>query len=267
MEDLKFAFETVIVGLMSLPWLLILFHVLLYLFTRRHLATEIKSFLQYGEKSFAIVSTLVIGFAYCAGTVLFPIADQLFNRDRHLLGINIQSDDSIKANTLLSLYFRYHDNPLLVADFAGLPNRESIIPLINEKGEMLVSGPQAVVIDEQLNNQLHALYNYQKYYDYNLSKGYEILKPLESRIIVLRGAVLNGICLLLALISLFVAASIEAIAKRKIKRALPQLVTIFILMFLLWFFCKGGAWGVTQAEEEYDKHVAGIFYGSKTMKP
>jgi hypothetical protein len=265
MEDLKFAFETVIVGLMAIPWLLIIFHVLLYLFTRMHLIAKIKSFLRDSETSFALVSTLVIGFAYCAGTVLFPIADELFNKDRHVLGINIRSDASIKSNTLLNLYFRSRHNPLLVEHFEGLPNREYIVRSINEKGELLVSGGQASSMDMSLNSQLHAIYNYQKYYDYNLDKGYEILKPMQSRVIVLRGAVLNGICLLIALLILLIATSVEAIFKRKLRQVIRQLVTILIVTFMLWGFCKAGAWGVTQAEEEYDKHVVGIFYGRKAM--
>ena len=139
--------------------------------------------------------------------------------------------------------------------------------------------------------KFHSIYTYQKYSVYNLDKGYEILKPLSSRIVVLRGAVFDGICLLFALIFLFLSALGEALWKlrrralrklpRKLRRKLPRrllrgrlspfdpkkfsnaLFTIFILIAFVLVFCVYGAWGVYEAEREYDKNVVGLFYGHK----
>jgi hypothetical protein len=275
MDELKLAFETVIVGLLAIPWLLILFYLGSNILGRKDLLTKAREFLTDGHQSFALIGPLIIGLAYCAGTILFPFADDYFNEPRGF-PVHIRGDDAIRVETYAKIYFdpehEYYD--LREEDFPGLANAKKTI------GTIKTAGPQADKISkgdyEKLTEAVHSIYNYQKYYDYNSDKGYEVLKPLESRIIVLRGAVLNGLFLLGALLLLFSVTLLKVIFrlwKELLVATLPEVILrpkeriqgLVILLFLgliVWALCSWGAWGVAQAEVEYDKHVVGIFYGS-----
>jgi hypothetical protein len=276
MEDIKLAFETVIVGLLAIPWLLILVHLVFYLIARRSILTKAREFVTDSHQSFALVGPLIIGLAYCVGTILFPIADEYFN-DPHRFPVHVRDDDTIRVDTLTKIYFdpkhKYYD--LSEADFPGLANANDTTCIVK------ALGPEADKISkkdyDKLKEAIHSIYNYQKFYDYNSGNGYEVLKPLRSRIVVLRGAVLNGLFLLGALLLLFFAALLEVWDLKAraallrgwgefFRRSKERIHGLFILLFLgsiVWVLCWRGAWGVAQAEAEYDKHVVGIFYGSR----
>ena len=277
MDELKLAFETVIVGLLAIPWLLILFYLGSNILGRKDLLTKAREFLTDGHQSFALIGPLIIGLAYCAGTIIFPVADQYFNA-QHYLPVYVSDDHAIRVETLTEMYFdsghRFYD--LGEEDYPGLPNAKETISTIK------TFAPKADEISrddyKKLEQAIHSIYNYQKYYDFNSEKGYEVLKPLESRIIVLRGAVLNGLFLLGALLLLFSVTLLKVIFrlwKELLVATLPEVILrpkeriqgLVILLFLgliVWALCSWGAWGVAQAEVEYDKHVVGIFYGSLT---
>ena len=117
---------------------------------------------------------------------------------------------------------------------------------------------------KKLIEPIHSIYNYQKYYDYNTDKGYEILKPLRSQIVVLRGAVYNGLLTLAVLVVCLLMMLVKAILGRDwSKDQFHRLVMILLTGALVWGLCYAGARGVDKAEEEYDKNVVGIFYGHK----
>ena len=326
MDELKLAFETIIVGLLAIPWLLILLHLGFCIFGRKSLLTQAREFLTDGHQSFALIGPLILGLAYCGGTIIFPVADQYFNA-QHYLPVYVSDDHAIRVETLTKMYFdsghRFYD--LGEEDYPGLPNAKETISTIK------TFAPKADEISrddyKKLEQAIHSIYNYQKYYDFNSEKGYEVLKPLESRIIVLRGAVLNGLFLLGALLLLFYVALVKVILRRwqrrihrlsilliaeiivsglylgglyywrgdnwlavlgvlnglfvlgillvlfvtllevilrRSKERIQGLVILLFLGLIVWALCSWGAWGVAQAEAEYDKHVVGIFYGSLT---
>ncbi|HEV2912394.1 MAG TPA: hypothetical protein VGX92_03660 [Pyrinomonadaceae bacterium] len=280
MEDLKLAFETVIVGLLAIPWLLVLCHILIHFFTGSSLLDGVRRFIQADEKSFALIGTVIIGLAYCAGTILFPIADNLFNKNRQILGIHIESDESIRNATIVKLYFHNKYYTISEKDFPDLPDVQNKVAALKERGKQIDLHQEESISHEELDDLIHPIYNFQKYHSYNSAKGYEILKPLSSRIVVLRGAVLNGVCLLYSLIIFFIYTLLQLLYKLRfpaVRRVLvrsrnrltravtTQTITILFLTILVWFLCWWGAWGVSKAEEEYDKHVVGIFYGSKAV--
>jgi hypothetical protein len=267
MDELKLAFETVIVGLLAIPWLLILFHLGSNILGRKSLLTKASEFLKDGHQSFALMGPLIIGLAYCAGTVLFPFADDYFN-DPHRFPVHVRGDDAIRVDTLTSLYFKHKYYNLNPNDFVRLANAEDEIKKIDELGPKAVKREKDTNLEDvykglckDLKDPTHSIYNYQKFYDYNSSKGYEVLKPLSSRIIVLRGAVLNGLLLLGALLLLFLVDVLKVILRRS-KEGIQRPVLLLLMGFVVWVICWWGAWGVAKAEEEYDKHVVGIFYGS-----
>ena len=267
MDELKLAFETIIVGLLAIPWLLILFYLGSNIFGRKDLLTKAREFLTDGHQSFALIGPLIIGLAYCAGTILFPFADDYFNEPRRF-PVHIRGDDAIRADTLTSLYFNHKYYTLKANDFVGLADAEDNIKTINELGPKAVKREKDTNLEDvykglckDLKDPTHSIYNYQKFYDYNSSKGYEVLKPLSSRIIVLRGAVLNGLLLLGALLLLFLVDVLKVILRRS-KEGIQRPVALLLMGFVVWALCWWGAWGVAQAEGEYDKHVVGIFYGS-----
>ena len=313
MEELKLAFETIVVGLLAIPWLLIVLHIIFYP-SGRHVIGGVKSYLQESEQSFALIGTVVLGIAYCLGTIIFPLADHLFNKNHTFFtGIQIiRADDDIKKDVLAELYFKDGYYQLDEDDFPRLPDfppKSAIETIIEQDSKRLsemndeekkhwlkvnskAEEEEKQCLYEELDKfKFHSIYTYQKYSVYNLDKGYEILKPLSSRIVVLRGAVFNGVCLLFALIFLFLCALGEALWKlrrralrklpRKLRRKLPRrllrgrlspfdpkkfsnaLFTIFILTAFVLVFCLYGAWGVYEAEREYDKNVVGLFYGHK----
>jgi hypothetical protein len=283
MEDLKLAFETIIVGLLAIPWLFILIRIPFYLVKDRHLLSKVRTFLQDSEQSFALIGTLVLGIAYCLGTIIFPIADNLFNGNHNILGIQIKKDGDIRSDVLAELYFEDRFYKLSEKDFPatlGLPEaiEKKIEPdalrllEINKKEKeegRIDSEAERKGLYKKLNETFHSIYNYQKYTDYNSSGNYEILKPLNSRIVVLRGAVFNGICLLVALICLILAALLDMLFRWRRKagfdysrrKVLLALVSLIVLNALVWIFSCYGASGVTAAEKEYGKHIVGLFYG------
>lgn len=273
MGDLKLAFETVIVGLLAIPWLFVLSHTIFYLVTRRSLL----KFLADKHQSFTFIGPLVIGFAYCAGTIIFPLADEYFN-DSWRFPIYVRGDDAIRVDTFTSVYFRrkksddvaprYYE--LNQDDFPNLAdaaaNVREIVGLESEivkidKDDNLETINEGLY--KKLKKPIHAIYNYQKFYDYNSAEHYEVLKPLRSQIVVLRGAVLNGLFLWAALLLLCLVALVEIIHRRSKERTHELLILISIGV-IVWGLSWWGAWGVTKAEEEYDKHVIGLFYGSRT---
>lgn len=353
MDELKLAFETIIVGLLAIPWVLILFHLAFCIIARRSLLTKVGAFLTDSHQSFALVGPILIGLAYCGGTILFPLADQYFN-DPHFLPY-VKGDDRIRVDTLTKVYFdrkhKYYD--LSTRDFAGMANAERVIKVIKTRGpDALKPGNRNLEYVskedyENLESAIHALYNYQKFQDYNSVNGYEVLKPLHSRIVVLRGAVLNGLLLEGALLLFFYVALLDAVLRIhrrfglllvgilvallcmgiivwksfhwwgawQLPTALLCLAAVLLLFFaalskvfswskegasrvdshapstkkplrlvadpatgerglgllillmvggLVWLLCWWGAWGVVQAEDEYDKHVVGIFYSQKS---
>ncbi len=389
MDEIKLAFETIIVGLLAIPWILILFHLAFYLIARKSLLTTAREFLADSHQSVALIGPLIIGLAYCGGTILFPIADEYFNKV-HRFPVYVKDDDAIRVDTLTKIYFEHEYYHLKGADFPGLGNAEATISKTNTLGDDAAKVKIAaknkngdhedvsledvnVALNKKLSDPIHSIYNYQKYYDYNTSNGYEVLKPLQSRIIVLRGAVLNGLFLLGALSLLFLVALIEAILKgskdriyglaiffmgiivwglyhrwgwgthprtlllgalsllffvalieailkrskariqglvivlvmgiivwglyhqwegwavpniwlllsallvfsfvalqiilSRSKEAIHGLVMVLVIGVAVWGLCWWGAWGVAKAEDEYDKHVVGIFCGSKASAP
>jgi hypothetical protein len=281
-EDIKLAFETIIVGLMAIPWLLILLHVLLYVTTKIHLLSKVKVFLQNSEQSFALIGTLILGLAYCFGTIIFPLADKLFNRDHNILGIRIKEDSDIRSDVLAKIYFDDELYKLSPEDFPaalGLPVdlEERIRPdalkllAINKKEGDIDPSREKKGLYKMLEKPFHTIYNYQKYADFNSGGNYEVLKSLQSRIVVLRGAVLNGLCFLVGLILLVLSILLEMLyrlwkklpVRDKQRRFALSLILLILISTLTWAFCWYGAWGVTEAEKEYDKHVVGLFYGRK----
>lgn len=238
MEDIKLAFETIVVGLMAIPWLLIFLHIFFYFLKSIHLFSRVPEFVGKDEKSFAILGTLILGAAYCLGSIIFPLADNLFNDNEDYIFMEIKKDGDIRADVLADLYFHDKFYQLAKKDFQGLdslfdsqghfkPETSAAAQKLadsNEqeedekkgKKEKEVWGEKKLVPKEEkkslyksLKNPFHAIYNYQKFTVLNSNNGYDVLKPLSSRIVILRGAVFNALFLLLALVSLAVAALLD----------------------------------------------------------
>ena len=308
MEDIKLAFETVVVGLMAFPWLLILAYILYYLFTRKNLFNKARGFWQDKEQPFALIGTFILGLAYCLGTVIFPLADDLFNESRNISGVEIKADGEIRTDVMMKAYYKDKFYKLDPKDFPGLPN----VREIERKARAAGPKPTEEAMDE-VTKGYHSIYNFQKYTVFNSPKGHEVLMPLHSRIVVLRGAVFNGLFLLGTLLLLTALAGLEALFRwikartRRVAEATseggdkvtdptsedsarvtdatsegsaqtqsvgpvtgnwktfaPRFIILILLSGLVLFLCREGAWGVTEAEKEYDKHVMGLFYGYKT---
>ena len=79
MDVFKLAFETIIVGLLAFPWLGLATYIIFPAFVSNLIAGQIPTFV---EKNQAWIGVAVLTLAYCLGSTILPISDQLVN-DEH----------------------------------------------------------------------------------------------------------------------------------------------------------------------------------------
>jgi hypothetical protein len=296
--DVKFAFETVVVGLLALPWLLVLFHLLLSFFGI-NLLNRTYNYLKSGLEASTLLGTVLLALAYFIGSSLFPLADSFFNehglfclpKDKYCARMPFtRNDDEIRVQTYLHYYYKKKFYRLCPENFPSYLSAEvdglncNVGRIIEEHGgktedlDEYVSQYDEKNKKDKLEDKIHALYNHQKFQDYRTEKGYEILSPLKNQITMLRGAVLNACILLIVLLIFIVALLLDRwYMTRQLKgRNLPEdsiksarlsykrwLWVALLALFPVTAFCILGAYGVSQSEEEYDKQVIGIFHSSQ----
>jgi hypothetical protein len=331
--DVKNAFETIVVGLLAIPWLLVLLHIVLYLTTRINLIAEARTYLNSNLQASTLLGTLFLAISYFIGSALFPLADDLFNDDRCSFGVCfIEGDDTTRTNTFVNVYKdkKYYDvnkdhlpnySPqnlravddkaaLLLDKLERLKDLSASTSFFNHMGSHLhgsegcnICGPlasndlqcleqQVAKCRSDLKNDVHAIYNYQKFAVYNLDTSYQILSPLKSQITLLRGAVLNGLCFFVSL-CLLLSMLLVPLLLKKTRAWLKKLATgrvsvqagdigigesvsrqevrrksliVCSLMTTVVLLCVLGSSGVTSLEDEYDKQIFGIFHGQKDEK-
>lgn len=107
MEEIKFAFETTLVGLFALSWLFIVVYLILE-FVGKEPLNEIQKFAQSETLLGKILFSLILGLAYFLGSVIFPIADDVFDEPKqYCLGWSpIKEDGKIRVETYLKMYFK-----------------------------------------------------------------------------------------------------------------------------------------------------------------
>lgn len=248
MDDLKLAFETIIVGLLALPWILILLDLLLQP-VGRDLLTEVRNVVTQGDSGNTMLATLagalLLAICYVLGSILAEPADAAFEQPILLLS----SDDAIIRDTYLDSYS-------LDARSGKIHLESAQFPLyLSEEVETIKASLQSDEAGEDnVTDAVKALFKYQRFYNFTHSeKGYDHLREIYSQIVVLRGVALNALLTFAALLCTLVSSVFTDRDRTKM-----YLLGMSMALVVGFYFVVGYAW--QQLEHQYNSLVIGIYH-------
>ena len=209
MDVFKLAFETIIVGLLAFPWL----GVAAYLLFPDFLIDLTKKIPNLVKDNQASLGVAVLTLAYCLGSAILPIANQLVN-DEHW---------PLPENAIRCLVFTQQQDKLKAIGYTALPKDTHFLPDklepqhcsplgqifgkgpagIGERilwfGQLLAGFPMKLEDDDKIiKEKILTLFEQEESAVLNqISDKTEQLRQLRERIVVLRGAVFSGLVLFL----------------------------------------------------------------------
>ena len=223
MDVFKLAFETIIVGLLALPWLGVATHLLFPDFQLDSIRQKFPDFVKNNPTAIGL-GLLIL--AYCLGSAILPIANQLVN-DEHW---------PLPENAIRCLVFKQQQNRFRKIsqefksfDSTALPKEKGLLPHQLEPqhcsswGQAIGKdhiGDRVVGIllvlagfpkdleepDKSHKDEILTFFEQEESTVLNqLSDKTEQLRQLRERIVVLRGAVFSGLVLLLICLFAFFA--------------------------------------------------------------
>ncbi|HEX2188083.1 MAG TPA: hypothetical protein VHG51_04260 [Longimicrobiaceae bacterium] len=259
MDEARLAFETLVVGLFGLVWILVLLDLWR---PRDDLLGKLLGGIQKPSGTSSLVGLLVLPVAYVVGAVEFPAADWLFNKDDRF-GFDlpvIESDDDIKVETYLRRdeWVRAVTLPASLDASVKRVGREAATFNGSPKGQSRDRVERRLKADTGFVDTVRALYDHQKFVVLQDEDGYRLLKPWYDQVVILRGTVLNAFLLAVVTAVGIVAAwsrggSWARSRLRFYRPVLPVAVVVWGASVL----------GLMEAEREYDKHIVGTFYAIK----
>jgi hypothetical protein len=212
MDVFKLAFETIVVGLLAFVWL----GVAVYLFSPDFLGDLLSRRIPaFAKDNQTLLSVAVLTVAYCLGSAILPISNQLLN-DEHW---------PLPENAIRCQVFTQQQIQLQGIDYSAVPEHLSAGDLspvhcsywapVLEGGiwhgiwtflRLLAPSPfikadGAASGDDAKKERILSLFQLQESKLLNQSPEGEQLKLLHERIVVLRGAVFSGF--VLSLLSIF----------------------------------------------------------------
>lgn len=234
MDEVKLAFETLIVGVFGLVCILVLLDLVR---PKAGLWEKGIELFKGSVGQSALTGLLILPVAYVIGAAEFPLADELFEMDSQIrfdLPV-IESDDAIKVQTYVS-----RRDWLLASEFPpGLRQR---------RDEFLRSRPPTTRKEERTAERaIRPLYDYQKFVVLKDEDGYRLMKPLYEQVVVLRGTAFNAVILATICVLGWVFRRQERARYRDLLVAAAGIAVISVF-------------GLIEAEREYDKYILGTYY-------
>lgn len=174
MDALKLAFDTIIVGVLALPWLAIVID--LFLASKPAQERQFWSLLQSGETKVppAVVGVLLFSVAYLMGSALSRVSGDFLNDD--------------------DLHLPFTEDKIRMAVYCGPAERTFLTGSFSDFGPQV--GPQfsvAACSNGADSTPVRALFNLQESsLQQRGSDKTTVLDQLRSQISILRGATLNG---------------------------------------------------------------------------
>jgi hypothetical protein len=273
MDDIKVAFETIIVGVLAVPWLTILFLGLMALFDAYARSNPLRDIVERArgehgldERAMKLAGVFLIAAAYFIGAGISRLADYttgLNFTSRVLYPLGVKSDGCIRMQT----YLRSYKNEKIALVEADFPLRFSV-PLARLRAALDSSisclGPRADILKDQV---IKPIYTFQKFRVYNSSQnGFETLHHIDSEMVVLRGGFLNGlilcfVCLPYLIASLLMQIRAFVLHPRGSHNWRPgKPTTYYIALFTLGLALTAMGRAAWQAvEEHYDDRVIGLY--------
>jgi hypothetical protein len=255
MDDAKLALETLVVGLFGLVWILVFMDLL---WPSAKMFTRFLRLFSRGGGASPLVGLLVLPVAYVIGSVEFPLADRLFNSD-HRLGIDlpvIESDDDIKAETYLrkgEWVSRSRLHPCLLAPREFMASTAERLRAVPEDER---SGREEQLKDrKEIVEAVRTLYDYQKFVVLHDESGYRLLKPLYDQVVILRGTAFNA-----AMLSLVCVLGVLLAWWRESPLMRSRYYVLLPVAVVTW---GASAYGLMEAEREFDKHILGAYYAMR----
>jgi len=246
MDVFKLAFETIVVGLLTLAWLGVAAYLL---FPNLQLGAIKEKFPGLVEKNSTAMGVGVLLLAYCLGSAVLPVADQLVNDEHWPL-----NESAIRCQV-----FTKQENFLGAIDDAGLPKHfpktelkpdhcSYWAPVFYPKGEetkqwalwrfvkLWFAWPKENDSDTNevsINDKILTLFQQQENAVLNqASQNTENLRQLHERIVVLRGMVFSlFILFLIFLCSYF--AKVNGRSSHRMRKAFGVLLAVSLAFFCL----------------------------------
>jgi hypothetical protein len=212
MDVFKLAFETIVVGLLAFVWL----GVATYLFSPDFLSDLISRRIPaFAKDNQTLLSVAVLTVAYCLGSAILPISNQLLN-DEHW---------PLPENAIRCQVFTQQEVQLQGIDYSAVPKHlspDDLRPVhcsywapVLEGGiwrgiwtflrlwapSPFIKADGSASGDDAKKQKILSLFQLQESKLLNQSTEGEQLKQLHERIVVLRGAVFSGF--VLSLLSIF----------------------------------------------------------------
>lgn len=271
MDDIKVAFETIIVGVLAAPWLAILFFALSTLFDRYTRENPLKALIQQarGEKGpdervAKLSGVFLVAAAYFVGAGISRVADDFtgISDGSRFLYPMLKSDGCIRMQTYLT---RYRSEHVLQLSGALPPRLDFAVARFYASPLNLSCLGDAADTLKKL--AVKPIYTYEKFRVYNSSpNGFETLRHIESEIVVLRGGFLNGLILCLLCLPYLVTAMLlrlAAAARNRTERRnwRPNTPTThFIAVFTLGFtMALMGRVAWQAVEKQYDDRLISLY--------
>src|SRR5438128_53656 len=104
MQAFKFAFETVMIGSLALPWLLLMIHLVspdLFTSNRKNAMGRFLSLVPIELRS-PLIGIAAFTFAYLAGSAILPVAGEFLN-DKELIGRVLPTEGRIQEQVYRSM--------------------------------------------------------------------------------------------------------------------------------------------------------------------
>jgi hypothetical protein len=173
MDALKLAFDTIIVGVLALPWLAIVID--LFLASKPAQERQFWSLLQSGETKVptAVVGVLLFAVAYLLGSALARVSRDLFNDD--------------------DLHLPFTEDRIRMAVYCGPAERMFLPDSFSALGPQMGPRFSVAACSRADSTPVLALFNLQESsLQQRGSDKTTVLEQLRSQISILRGAALNG---------------------------------------------------------------------------